>query len=176
MANLIIVIILIIYQAIYVVIIWGKSMKNHKKVLLVSIIGIVLVLLIGFIFLIISRLSFYYYLEIRPSSQENTTWSSEDGRILLYVDKGNNARIYFEQSDTFTQCYFVSSVGYSASVYSWEAYENERLGLYEEVHYETWNYSKVRKDTFTITVEKTTFLKIGDKITFYKVEEKTGDG
>lgn len=160
-----------------VVIIWGEFMKKHEKVLLVLIIGIVLVFLIGFIFLITSRLYYYYYLEIRPSGQENTTWSSEDGKILLYVDKGSNSRIYFEQDDTFIQCYFVSSRGYSASVYCWEAYVNERLGLYQEEHYETWNYSKVRKDTFTITVEKTTFLKIGDKITFYKVEEETqGDG
>ena len=96
-------------------------------------------------------------------------WQSEDGTILLYIDEGNNGRVYFKESDFLVQYYYVSDRGYFADVYSWDAVENDRLGLYPEEHYETWEYSQIGKNTFTIIVKKTTFLTIGDTITFHKV-------
>ena len=144
-------------------------MKKHKILLLVLLIGIVLVFFIGFIFLIISKLSFYYYLETRPSGQENTTWSSEDGEILIYIDEVGRGKISFEQKGSTIECYFVSAYGYFAEVYSWEVVETNILT--PEALCERWAYLKVREDTFTITVEKTTFLKTGDKIKFHKIDE-----
>lgn len=146
-------------------------MKKRIKIFAIVILAFFVML---FIFRVIGTLKYYYYLETRPCSQENTVWSSEDGKILLYVDSYNR-RVYFEKSDTYIKCYFASFPGYYASIYSWDAYENERLGLYEDEHYETWNYLTVKKDTFTVRVEKSKFLNVGDIITFNKVSEGDND-
>ena len=148
-----------------------KTSKKWLLLLLVSVIVLVLVVLVIRITTVISQ--HYHYMEYRPSSQENTMWQSEDGTILLYIDEGNNGRVYFKESDFLVQYYYVSDRGYFADVYSWDAVENERLGLYPEEHYETWDYLKVKENTFTITVEKTTFLTVGDIITFYKILPST---
>ena len=153
--------------------IWGKIVK--KKTLLTLLISvsaiILLVIIVCLTFLVINVCRYRSYLELRPSSQKNTTWSSEDNQILLHIDESGKGKLTFEENGSVIECYFVSEQGYCASVYDIEALENNRLGLYPEEYYERWAYSKTTKDSFTIVVEKSTFFEVGDKITFNKKDK-----
>ena len=78
-------------------------------------------------------------------------------------------RVVFEQNGSTIEGYFISERGRYASVYSWEVAETKTVT--PEALYERWAYSKVKKDSFTITVQKTTFWEIGEEITFHKREQ-----
>ena len=145
-------------------------MQMSKKILLVFLISF-LICIIGFTTcLTTTYFKFYYYLETRVDSQENTIWQSEDGKIIIHIGEDHNKIVSFEQDDNHVDCYFTSGRNYYAKVYALEALENNRLGLNPEEHYETWVYKKVEKDCFTITVEKTKFLEVGDEITFHRTQ------
>jgi len=142
-------------------------MENEKILSRVLFIAALLIALSFIVFIVVNRLNYFYYLDNRPSSQENTTWVSEDGKISLYIDENGKGRINFEQNSSSVECCYIDFEGRQAGIYALEAMD--RIGLYPEEHYEVWNYTTVRKDTFSVTVEKTTFLKVGKKITFNKV-------
>lgn len=154
-------------QDLYADIIWGEIVMENEKILgRILFIVVLLIVLLFIVFIVASRLTYFYYLDNRPSSQENTTWVSEDGKISLHIDENGIGRVFFEQDDSVIECCFVSDESRCAHIYALDA--KDRIDLYPEEHYEVWNYTTVRKDTFSITVEKTTFLKVGKKITFNK--------
>ncbi len=154
-------------QDLSVDIIWGKCMKKHKIIILLLLTVLVFA---GFVFYSTIKINcgYYYYLENRPDAQENTVWSSENGKILLYINEKSDKKISFEENGAITECYFVSDRGYFAYVFDMEAFEKDRLGLYPEECYEKWAYKNVSEDSFTIMAEETVFLKVGDEITFHK--------
>ncbi len=145
-------------------------LRKYKITILLLIICLVLLSIIGLVYISTNELNcgYYYYLENRPSGQENTVWSSENGKILLCIDEVGRGKISFEKNGNITECYFVSDRGYFADVYSKEVFETNIET--SEAHYERWAYTEVKKDTFTITVEETVFLKVGDEITFHKIQ------
>ncbi len=165
-------------QDLYAGIIWGECMKKKALFrLIIIIISFLLLFVVGvFIAYLHSYSYYYYYLDTEPCAQWNTTWISEDGKIVINIhDHGKGGTVSFKQNGVVTNCYFESDRGYFADVYSLEALEQNRLGLYPEEHYERWAYKIVKEDTFTICVEQTTFLQIGNTITFYKIEKDKTD-
>lgn len=149
-------------------------MKKKKCVLIIVSLIFALIFVGVLTIFVVARLNYYYYLETRPDSQPNTIWYSEDGNIAIHIDENGKGRIFFNRKDSVEECYYVSEFGKKAHVFSLEAVEKGRMGLYPEEHYEIWRYLTVRKNTFTITVEKTKFLKAGQEIVFSK-KAKTGD-
>ncbi|MBE6903819.1 MAG: hypothetical protein E7480_04335 [Ruminococcaceae bacterium] len=113
----------------------------------------------------------YFYHKNCPSHQENTVWVSENGEISIYIDENTNGKIFFEQNGVAMECSFVSGLFYSACVDSLENIEEEYGSTRPKEHYETWTYSEVKKDSFTIVVEETTYFTKGQKIIFHKVSQ-----
>ena len=145
-------------------------MKKVASIFLIIVGVFASIPLILFISILVSRLKFYYYLETEPHAFPNTTWSSENGEVVLYIDEDGHGKVTF-QNDSHTEVfYFISEYSPHAEVYYWDVVEKGYTS--EEDLCERWRYSKTSKDSFAVVVEKTTFLNVEDQLTF----RKTGDG
>ena len=165
--------------SLYVVIIWGETMKRTSKIFIILTVIVIFFLIIVTIHFAIINLNFYHHLETRPTAQENTMWISENNKMLLRIDeKGMGGTLYLEQNNLVQEYYFTDARGYYAEIYSIEVTKTNILT--PEQHYETWIYKNVEENTFTIAVDKSTFTRQGKEITFRKIEDgslskKTGD-
>ena len=144
-------------------------MKIIKKVLIAILVTVIVTLFVCFIVYAINCLKFYRYLELRPTGQDNTVWSSENGQITIYVGEGNRGEVVFHKNDSEIRCFFTSDVGYEAYIYPLNYLE--LYGLLPAEHLEKWTYSNIEKDSFEITVEETTYLESGQVIKFKKIRE-----
>lgn len=116
--------------------------------------------------LCVSRSMYYYYYMHHPGKQPNSTWVSEDGNVVISIAENPGWRIYIQTGDANIECLFKMGPGQLADVYDIDA--QERVGLYEEEHFERWTCAMKDDDTFVVTVKKTTFFTEGEKITFHK--------
>ncbi len=144
-------------------------MKRSNKISLITII-FTFILTVIILLVFTSRYEHYFY--TRPTAQRSTVWISENGEISLRVNEKGNGTLCFKQNGTITEYDYVDDKNYRAQIYHLTDMRTS------ENHYETWKYTKVENDKFSIVVEETTFFKEGQKITFYKTDktEEIGDG
>ena len=154
-------------------------MKRIQKIFLISgislttIIFSLIIVAIILVFVFSSRYEPYFY--TRPTAQRSSVWISENGEILLRVNEKGNGTLSFKQNGTIIEYDYVDGKNYRSEIY--HLTDMRTSGN----HYETWKYTKVGNDKFTIEVEKTTFFEVGQQITFYRTQGdgssgNTGDG
>jgi len=108
--------------------------------------------------------SFSYMIGWRFDNQENTTWVSEDGKIVIYIgrslsDNPPYASIKLENGKIME---FYPLMGGGDILLE----SNDSGDICEE-----WMTSRIRPNSFVATVLKTTFFEVGQKIKFHKVDE-----
>lgn len=127
-----------------------------------------LVILICFVS-VISLLGCRYreYYGRTPCDQPNTTWISEDERIIIKIDANQQGIGNLILDDKKVDFIFITA---GPTIYLYMPEAKDRLGLYPEEQYEYW-YGEYKYDNqFTATVIETTFFTKGNTITFYRVD------
>lgn len=107
----------------------------------------------------------------RPCNQPNTTWTSDDERIIFTVDTNNWAKGKMIIDDKPVEFYMTNDMGSGMHIYPITVFENNIID--EATKYEYWLCSYKSKNKFVITVKRTTYFNIGDTIEFNKVADNT---
>lgn len=108
----------------------------------------------------------------RPcGSQPNTTWISEDGNIMFYIDPDYQAKGILLHGDEVINFLFYQD----ATLEMWLTPLWSENGSAEDYAFENW-YSEFLffEDRFTAEVIKSTFFEEGDRITFHRADGNVG--
>ena len=107
-----------------------------------------------------------------PCNQPGTTWSTEDGTVVFYVEEDRSfVHGYIQTEDgkvevVITMSHLTSDLHISYKDDFYSAAEDDPVP-----HFALWKYSKVQKDVFVVEVLHSVFFQSGDILTFYKIDE-----
>ena len=107
----------------------------------------------------------------RPSDQPETTWSSADGSIIMYIDSEGigHGTLYIENE--IVEFLYANGPGPELYLYLPTAVDDTGVWHYEYM-LEEW-YGIYRSDNhFKAIVKNTTFFEEGQKILFYRVDNE----
>lgn len=108
-----------------------------------------------------------------PTTQPNTKWISEDGKISFCVDENGKAtgKLIIDEKTIDIYVSMGSDDTYIRIVHLESVIRHPDYLELTEVPFEFWVGHFYNKDFFTATVKRTTYFNVGDEITFYRVDD-----
>ena len=106
--------------------------------------------------------------ERRPTAQKNTSWVSEDGLFVFYVDEHYRANGTYTLDDKTINLFLFCDYETGMQVYPISVIDTR---LEPKDPYELWDCAFKSKKRFIATVKESTFFEVGQEIEFFRVDE-----